>query len=185
MTGGEADPATHLTISAPPEGAVVQSRDDNRMVIRSIQIKGHVSTAAIVAGTGPNAKSAVLIALVLDKNTNGLQLNSEDVYVNPSATTDGCTIPLRNLKMSSRFHVLKEWQFEVGNEDVWDGVVMKTKGSFTHFECFLKVQIPVQFSGSAEGIGTVVDNSLHVLGFATHSAIAPTLDYHARIRFDK
>lgn len=85
-TGGEADPATVLTVSAPAQGDGEQNRDGKKIVAKYLEIKGTVRAAATINQTVGPQRTQVFVAVVLDTQTNAAQLNSEDVFKNQNAS---------------------------------------------------------------------------------------------------
>jgi len=186
-SGGEFDPSGTSMISTPAQGDTEQNRDGKRIVIKSVQVSGSVATPAATALTATVAPVECFIALVLDMQTNGAQLNSEDVYKNHSADASNATNPLRNLLFSSRFRVLKEWSVllepktAVNNASATTVSVAGTRGEF---DCFIPLDLNVNFnSGTSASIANVIDNSLHIVAFCSSTTLAPTIGYNARIRF--
>lgn len=186
-TGGMVNPTAPNLISTPAQGDGPSDRDGKRIVIKSVQIKGlvtvtHVEGAVDVLG----AATHVFVALVQDTQTNGAAMNSQDCFKNTTAAAAGAASPIRNLLYASRFRVLKEWSLDVtpktlaasaANAYYWNG-------TFAAFECYLPLDIPVNFTaGTGSDVTNVVDNSLHMVAYCTSTAASPLLHYNARIRF--
>lgn len=185
----EADPAATLCLSCPAQGDGEQSRDGKKCVITSVQIAGVVTRPSYEGEINPPGAYQVFLALVLDTQTNGAQLNSEDVYVNTAGSLTAAVVPDRNLQYSSRFRVLRTWTLDM------TPVTMTSEGANLFsapsmqkvFEGYVgNLNIPVNFTGTTAVVTNVVDNSLHLVfntnnpSGATH---APTLCYNSRIRF--
>ncbi len=185
-TGGEVDPTTLNTISAPAQGDNEDQRIGKRITIKSAQVVGRINVAAQVNQTAVDAASLVYVALVQDKQSNGAQLSSEDVFINPSGVSVTAAAPLRNLQFSKRFRVLKVWH---GTLEVpvisYDGTNMEQGGATLPFRLDWKGEMIVEYSTKAGGAGvaTVSDNSIHVVAFCSSVALAPSIAYNARIRF--
>lgn len=194
MTGGEDDPLTTLCLSAPAQGDAENERDGKKIVITSIQLKGHIQTAP-EDGQDIETASALqsyMVALVLDTQTNGAQLNSEDVFTNPGASASTNTNALVNLQYSSRFKILKIWHLKRDPAGVAIGgsnaqktynVYRYRDGQCHGFSFYKRCKIPVTFSNTTGVVGSVVDNSLHVMSFANGLTDTPSISYNARIRF--
>jgi len=188
-TGGEFDPSATSMISTPAQGDTEQNRDGKRIVIKSVQVSGSVTAPAqtALAGVATSPQTEIFVALVLDQQTNGAQLNSEDVYKNLSAAAGNATNPLRNLLFASRFRVLKEWclklvpQLAVNNAAAGS---VSIGASRAEFDCFIPLDLNVNFNaGTTASIANVIDNSLHIIAFASSVDMAPVIAYNARIRF--
>lgn len=181
-SGGEVDPGTVNCISAPAQGDGESNRDGRKIHIKSVHIKGNVFVNTVPTATDTPGK--VFVAIVQDTQTNGAQLNSEDVYTNPSASTNLATMPFRNLQYSSRFKVLAT---KVVTADITTAAYNGTSlvGFPTHktFEIYKNVDIPVTFSNTTAGVANVTDNSLHVIAYCQDTTSTPYIQYNARIRF--
>jgi len=122
-TGAEIQPTSVVTgcLSAPAQGDSPQNREGRKISIRSILLQGAISINAQAAQATADIAPTIFCALVLDTQTNGVTINSEDVYSNPSASATTNCCPLRNMSFSQRFKVLKTWtwhvpQLELGND---------------------------------------------------------------------
>lgn len=183
-TGGEITTAVNGFLSGMSQGDGVNERDGNRIILESVEITGNVTCAAQADQTALDAPTKVYIAVVWDKQTNGAYLNSEDVFANPSSSATLAGNPLRNGLYTKRFQVLKviEMIFE-SPDSSWDGTNIEQGGLMQSFKIYRKLQIPVQFVGTTNVIGSVNDNSLHVVGFCSNIALAPTLQFNSRVRY--
>lgn len=186
-TGGEFDPSATSMISTPAQGDSEQNRDGKRIVIKSVMLNGVINCAAQTAQTVIAEPTQVFVALVLDMQTNGAQLNSEDVFKNTSgATLLGGSVQ-RNLLFSTRFRVLKEWSMYFAPQAAVNNASATTvsfTGGSQCFDCFLPLDLNVNFnSGTTASVANVIDNSLHVVAFTNSTSMAPTISYNARIRF--
>lgn len=184
-TGGELDPATVNALSAPAQGDTDTNRDGRKIVVKSVQVTGLVNVPAQANQTAADTGNVVFIALVQDTQTNGAQLNSEDVFTNPAAAGSTAVTPLRNMLYSSRFKVLATTTLDMTNPALgYDGTNMEQNGLVRTFSFFKKLEMPVSFnSTTTAGVDAVVDNSLHLIAFTNSTALAPQLSYNARIRF--
>lgn len=182
--GGELDPPTVNCISAPAQGDGETQRDGKSIKILSVHLNGSVSVNGQTGAANIDPSSLIYIALVLDKQTNGAQLNSEDVLVNPGNNTLLSPNPLRNLQYSKRFQVLKVVTCMMGPYNVlWDGTNVMQGGQIKTWRMDKKLNLPVTFNNTTAGVASVVDNSLHVIAFTDNTLAPPLLSYNARIRF--
>lgn len=183
-SGGEADPSTVNCISAPAQGDGESNRDGKNIRIKSIYVAGKIEYATLTGATQVSSDVYGSIALVLDTQTNGAQLNSEDVFSNPAAALGGLTGPLRNLQYSRRFKVLRIKNFTV-KPMVAANNASATTVSAAYQDVMFKFSvpmcdIPVTFTGTTAGVSNVVDNSLHIILLGSQSY---SLIYNSRIRF--
>ncbi len=183
--GGEMDPATALGISSIAQGDGESNRDGRVAVLHSIFIKGFVKTAATESAVAPLNDEIVRVAIVQDKQTNGAQLNAEDVFSTISATNDINSV--KNLQNSARFIVLKDKTIRIPR-----GQVSQNEGAanlFASGQCNipfkmgvnLKKPIRVNHTGTTAVIASVADNSIHVIGTSTSTNCQ--LSYRSRVRF--
>jgi len=190
MTAGEFDPtalpAAVACLSAPAQGDGEQNRDGKRIIVKSCQVKGAVSIAASELEAQTASPCKVFVALVQDMQTNGAQLNSEDVFKNLAAVAGTIVTPTRNLLFSSRFRVLRSEVLDMTIPTLshFAADSFSFNGIQKEFEWFVPMDMPVNFgSGTTAVIANVVDNSLHLIAFATTTSKAPAIQYNARIRF--
>lgn len=188
MTGAEYDPTALpgavACLNAMAQGDGEQNRDGRKVVLKSCLVKGRVIRSATEDTADPPPPLTLFLALVLDTQTNGAQLNSEDVYKNLAATATGSVIPIRNLLFGDRFKILRTEEINMDCQtlavDATDSHA--TSGLAKCFEWFVPLDLPVNFnSGTTAVIANVIDNSLHVLAFA--STAGGLIEYNARVRF--
>lgn len=179
--GGEMDPVAQLCIGASVQGTGLSNRDGQRVVFKSVWIEGYVQRAVTSDAPDVRAPSIVTIALVQDTQTNGAQLNAENVY--SDAGTDA--LSRRLIENTQRFKVLKKWVFTMCDTIAFNDAA--TTGSVAaapkRFSCFKKMNMPVSFVSGA-GAGTVADirdNSLHIIACSTGTV--DSMVYNVRTRF--
>jgi len=183
-TGGEFDPSATSMISTPAQGDTEQNRDGKKIVIKSLIFKGRLATAQTINQTTVPQPTEYFVAIVLDTQTNGAQLNSEDVYKNLGANAATTCRPTRNLLFSNRFKVLKEWCGVLYPTVSYDGTNIEAGGDTVQFDAFIPLDLNVNFnSGTTASVANVIDNSLHVIAFANSTVMSPAISYNARIRF--
>lgn len=187
LVNGELDPTVGC-LSAPAAGDGQSARDSRRIIIDSLHMVCDLDFAANINNTTPLNPPAVFVALVLDTQCNGAALESEDVYVTPSTAEAILRAPFRNLEYTSRFKVLKTKY--VPPQAMMDaieagGASTAHRPRHTFFKMSLKnLNIPVLFNGDTEGVTSVTDNALHLIGWVTSTTDFPTtLSFQCRIRF--
>jgi len=190
MAGAELDPTgTGCTgcLSAPAQGDTASSRDGFKIAMKSIQVEGVVAIPVQVNQSGADYMGTYFVALVLDTQTNGAQLNSEDVFTNPGADTSLASSPLRNMSYVERFKVLKTKRLRISPLAVtFDGTNIEQEGAYLPFKFFVKLGgLPVKFTAGSTtaDVAGVVDNSLHIIAYATDVTLGPVISYNARLRF--
>ncbi len=183
-TGGEIDPTTVNCLFCPQLGTGLENRNGRHCTIKSIHFKGILTGANQINLTALNPACSIFISLVLDKQTNGAQLNSEDVYTNSGGSSALGTLPFRDLEMSTRFTVLKEWHFVIQSPPVsYDGTNMEQAGWARHIDYYKKMNLKMLFSANTGNVTDIRDNSLHLIGWCNNTSLVPLLHYNFRTRF--
>jgi len=186
-TGCEADPAGLNCLNGIAQGDGESQRDGKNYIIKGITFDGIVYRSVVTGAATAAASQATwtTVAIVLDTQTNGAQLNSEDVYTNPSASANGNADLLRNLQYSQRFKVLKKWicNDHQGPNFVWNGATYDIGGTAHNLSFYAdNLDIKVSTNGTGNTVSSIVDNSLHVVAF-TNGVNTVSLRYNCRIRF--
>lgn len=186
-TGGEVDPTTLLGFNSIALGDGESERDGRQCKVTSIQITGQILTAAIEAAGAPLDGTFVRLMLVLDTQTNGAQLNAEDVMVTGSGYDANS---YRNLKYVKRFQVLKEKSFTINrNNQMNEGAVdsFASPVNYTNFKMNYKFKkdggLLVNYSNTGAVIANVTDNSVHLIACYGGVGTAPYIHYSYRTRF--
>lgn len=183
-SGGEHDPTSALSITAVGPGDAHDERIGTRILVKSLHVNGVIRCAAQANLTALTEPPIIYIAMVLDKQTNGAQLSSEDVFDNLAGNAYTAASPMRKLETTSRFQVLRSLQFKLPQPAVaYDGTNMEQMGVSVPWRMDLKRDIPVQFSGQTAAISSVSDNSVHIIAFCSSTDWAPTIAYNARCRY--
>lgn len=185
-SGGEMDPSTTLMISTPAQGDTEQSRDGKRIIIKSVNVKGVIRNGAVELFASPHNAQNVFVALVLDTQTNGAEFNSEDVFKNLSGDATIGVMPTRNLLFANRFKVLKSEVFDLTPNTLSHVAAdaFAFNGIAKEFDWYFPMDLPVNFNaGTTSSIANVIDNSLHMVAFASSTQGAIGMGYNARIRF--
>ncbi len=184
--GYEHNPSATVCLNTVAQGDQETHRDGRKMSMKSITVSGNVEARALANQTVMTSTPIVRIYLVMDTQTNGALLNSEDVFVNPSGSTITGTSLFRNLQYISRFKVLKQVYMEFPPQMVsYDGTNIEIGGAHKHFGMHVKLaDIPVNFTGTTSSIANIVDNSLHVIACAVDGTqLEIRMSYNARLRF--
>lgn len=182
--GGEMEDGTALSVSAVAQGDGESQRDGRVYYINSVHIKGFVKRTTAEQSATPLPDVLCRIALVWDTQTNGAQLNAEDVFKTIASTED--VNSFRNLQFSKRFIVLKDKHIRVHlDNQTNEGAIDKfacpdTIIPFTINKKFSK-PIKVRCTGTTAAISSISDNSLHIIGTAQTASLQ--LTYESRVRF--
>lgn len=187
-TGGELQPTSIVTgcLTAPAQGDGPQNREGNKIVIDSILLQGTVSVPAQADQTNADVSCTVFLALVLDTQTNGSSLNSEDVFTNPAGSALLAPQPNRNMSYTSRFKVLAMKRFNLRIPPItYDGTNIEQAGFTTQWKLSWKGKIPVTFTtaSTTADVANVTNNSVQLVGFCSNTELVPVVLYNARVRF--
>lgn len=189
-SGGELQPTAGCTgcLTAPEQGDGPTQRDGKKIIIKSVLLQGTINVAAQSAQSAADLIPMVYLALVQDTQTNGVTINSEDVFTNISADADNAALPFRNMSNTSRFKVLKQWSRKLIMPSITNNT---TAGSIVQsgynvpFTISWKGLMPVNFSttGTTANVSTVTDNSIHLIGFVSGQNVQAAVDAGCRVRF--
>lgn len=184
-TGGELDPSTTILFNSVVQGDGESQRDGRQISMRSIGIKGFINVNVQVNQTLGDVAPIIFLALVLDTQTNGATIASENVYTNKSANAMLAANPFRNLQFSKRFQVLKTLTLKLEQPEMtYDGTNIEQGGYDHPFQMFVNLDgITVNYSGTTETVANITDNSLHLVGYASNVTSVPLIYYNARLRF--
>lgn len=183
-TGAELDPSATLCLTTIAQGDGEQNRDGRNCVVQSIYVNGVIRCAPQANQTATDTPAKIYVAMVLDTQTNGAQLNSEDVFTNPSASGTLAANPLRNLQYSQRFRVLSKFECVMPHPNIaFDGTNIEQQGSVKEFQLSWRGALKCQYTGTTSDIANQADNSVHIIAYCSDTGQVPTLFYNARTRF--
>lgn len=187
-SGGEYPPTSAVTgcLTAPAQGDGPSNREGNKIVVTDCLVQGVINVAAQANQTATDVSPVIMVALVMDTQTNGAQLNSEDVYSNIGGTAILATSPNRNMSYTQRFKVLKVWKKQLRIPSItYDGTNIEQTGFNSPFKLKWKGKMPVTFTtgSTTADIANVTNNSIQVVAYANDLSLAPTISYNSRVRF--
>ncbi len=186
-TGGEHDPSATVMMNTVTQGDGESQRDGRRITMRSIYVVGNVNCVTQTLQSSGDSATQVFIALVMDMQTNGATLASENVFVNPGGDIIMGTQPFRNLQFTRRFKVLATRKFilrsgAMANDTGATGGLVQA-GSHKAFKMFVKLNDVVNYTGTTETVANIADNSLHLVAWCSNTGLVPRLSYSSRLRF--
>ncbi len=184
-SGGEHDPSATILLNTVVQGDGQSNRDGRKIVMKQIMIRGVVQCAPIINQTIVPQAATCFIALVLDTQTNGATITSEQVFTNKGATALLATSLFNAMERTGRFKVLKRLVFPLVQQTVaWDGTNLEVGGYSRPFQMMVPLKnIPVLYSSTTETVANIVDNSLHIIAYVSNTDSVPKLSYNARLRF--
>lgn len=187
-TGGIQSPTGGSTgcLSAPADGNGEENRNGRKYTIKSCFVTGFISSSVLQDAADVLSPPTVFVAIVQDKQSNGATAASQNIFANSTGSSTINAYPHRNLQFSERFKVLN-------SKTITPGVVTATTdGANTSsvmlpgkpFKLSWKGNMPVNCNGgTTANITSIVDNSIHLVAYATTTNYTPTLNYRSRIRF--
>ncbi len=184
-SAGEHDPSATVKLNTVVRGTSESNRIGNKIQMKNISLNGVVTIPVAANLTTTDVRPVVFIALVLDHQTNGATLASEDVYVNQGANAVlGCSM-YRNLQTSKRYRVLRSMQI-VPEQPVltFDATNIEQSGLHTPWRMDVPLNTETQFNGGTTAdVANIEGNSLHIVAWASSTSLVPTFSYNARLRF--
>ena len=188
-TGGELDPtgSSVLCLNAVAQGDGPSERDGRSIRMISLQIQGTFSASQQINQSAMDPGTTFTLWVVHDRQTNGAQMNSEDCFTNPAASSLTAPMPFRNIEYNKRFRILARRTWHIPPmPGTYDGTNIEQAGDVIPFQFFVKLnKMPVNFkAGTTTGVvANIIDNSIHLIGFSTSNDLVVTVAYNARLRF--
>lgn len=187
--GAELDPSTANCLFSPVQGNDINNREGRHVYVTKLKLRGVISTTVLQDQADAIGGAAVRLILVQDQQTNGTQMNAEDLMASPQAANVSLTFcQFQNLQNFGRFKVLKDKIFYPKDP------FSQTDGANTASECMsdipfkwnirFKTPVSVRFNATNGGtIADIVDNSFHLIGTKSSAGYATVLDYNCRVCF--
>jgi hypothetical protein len=140
-SGTELDPdlvpvASINTLVCPKQGNDINQRIGRRIAVKGIRIRGVVRSESEQNQTATDYGNLIRIILCIDQQTNGSQMNGEDLMQDPVTNSSNVSInSFQNLQNLGRFRVLKDKTFTLNNPAVtYDGTNIEQNGLVRHFK---------------------------------------------------
>lgn len=174
------------------------ARDGRQATFLSTMLKGNINIVQTGVGSYDMMPTVVVtLYLVLDKQTNGVQMNSEQPFTSPAPASALPSQAMLDLSETHRFRVLKKKRFVIeanaattalAEDEVRSG---QKAVPFTMYQSYgkgMRVNYLSDVTGGA--IAGVTDNSVHLIGFVDQvtgtlgmAGFSATVQYSARTRF--
>lgn len=147
------------------QGAAQNQRIGRKMLMKSVQYRFHLGSAA---GVAPAQSLAVRILIVYDRQANGA------IALNTDVLSGGALFPSQqNLANTDRFLVISDVIHGL-DTDKQQPVVGKV---------FKKIQLDTQFGGAAGAIADINSGALIAFICTPGAAVAPVINCNFRVRF--
>lgn len=183
------DPTGTNCLFAPVPGTGVNQRIGRKCTILSLRIRGEIEFPNINDSAGMAALAALVFRfiVVVDKQTNGVQMQSQDLIT--SGGTSVAWDMFQNTAGFGRFRVLKDRRFLLQDANYGGDPAttsLDRNGRAVLFEYSFKFRrgLAVHFNaGTAGTVADITDNSLHVSCAANNVVPLPTLNYKSRVTY--
>lgn len=142
------------------EGSDNTQRIGRKITMRSLQLKGQVALSQVdlgVVGTYPENADTIRIAIVFDKQANGVAPAVGDVW-NVSGGAAFAPYSARNMDNVDRFDVLMQDQVTLNLSGPGAAIVDR----------YLKINLPVRYTGTAGAIANITTGSLYLFALDTN-----------------
>lgn len=185
MTGGEHNPSGTVNLSAVAQGDGPSDRDGKQIIMKSIHVQGVIQIPSQASTTSLDVMPTCYVAIVMDKQTNGGIVVSEQIFKQTQATSATAGSPFRNLLFSKRYWVVKSTQIEMGQPAAAGNGTNASIGGFqTPFNLHADLRNTVANFSAVEGtIANEVDSGLNLIAFCSTVGSAPVIIYGSRLRF--
>lgn len=180
--GGEIDPSATTCFTTIAQGDTGITRDGRQAVIEAIYLHGQVVFGITETSIAPLSDQTCRVVMVLDTQTNGAQLNAEDVFTTIGAGSD--VNSFRQLDFQKRFKVLHDKTFTLDLHCTSEGSNAFSSGNrIKNFRMAYRWPkgLVVNYTGTTDAISTVQDNSVHLICTSTNANVF--LGYQGRTRF--
>lgn len=181
MTGMEHDPTSQSCLNSMAQGTTSITRIGRSVTNKTLQVRGVIDMDYDDATD--EEKPCCFVALVRDKRSNGNQLNSEDVYVNPGGSSKTVCCATRNHQHRGRFDVLRYEQLNF-SEKIGD---ISGKRALLYFDFFVTLNEVTNFNAGTGTIDAVEDISYHIVAGTTDAqpgtAGTCLLSYNAKLTY--
>lgn len=166
--GAEEDPTTLNTLFAPQEGNGIENRQFNKVLVKSLRIRGIITQPATSAAAAVTSPAYTRMVLYVDTQTNGTQAQAEQVLTDQSTTSLSAT-SYQNTANIGRFRVLKDKLFVFRRDAAANNAAattVSTSGVRFPFKFNIKFRKPfyVRFNNTNGGtVADIIDNSFHLI----------------------
>lgn len=187
-SGGELDPSATVVFNSVDQGDGEQQRDGRRITMKSLYINGTITVGAQSGQSAADEPAHIYLAVVLDTQTNGATIVSEEVFENQSGVAGLASSPMRNLQYVDRFKVLGSKKLtlqspNMANDTGATGGVIQA-GIMRPFKFYVNLKdVVVTYKGTTASVANITDNSIHLIGYTSNTTLAPKMNYNARLRF--
>lgn len=160
----EEDP-TQNCLFCPIQGNDITQREGRSVFVHKITVRGSVYSEFEAAGTAPPINSIFRLILVLDKQTNGTQMDPSDLITSGNGAPQ--LFAFQNTASFGRFQILKDIYIQPPQPNLGSGLAtFAHTGNRSHFNLKYTFREPLRVNfnnGNTGSVADIVDNSFHMI----------------------
>lgn len=168
------------------QGTAYSQRNGRHVALSSLYIQGQIRWPLQAAQAASDEQTLITLWLILDSQTNGAAMNSEDMLNNPTAEVTAAPCALQNPYYTHRFRLLKKIMIRRPpvssfNDAAGTGAV---NAQVVPFKMYVPLKgMRVSYTGTTGALSEIEDNCVHLLAVASSTDGSPVISYNARVRF--
>lgn len=188
-TGTELDPGTANCLFSPVTGNDINNREGRKVNVYKIKIRGLITRITDTTQTTVSADPATRVILVMDTQTNGTQMQGEDLMTTSEASVSITFTGFQNLANLGRFRVLKDKTYyptpNVAVNNASATTVSQAGGNIPFkMNVVFKEPVVVRFNATDGGtVADIIDNSFHLIAQRSGNDGSVLLGYTCRVCF--
>lgn len=183
--------AVYGCLPVPQQGTNYSDRDGRKIFIKNIKIRGTVWFKGINNMTAAQDQAYVRLVVVKDTRTNGVALSAEDVLGpglgsdgNAALTADAAVNAMTNPDGWGRYKIMKDKFIRAPPQSCFqDGTNGEMQGFYMPFKMTIRCNCYVNFDATTGAVGSIIDNSFHLLAGASAGFNDINVSYLARTAF--
>lgn len=189
IAGVVQDSTTALCCNSPAVGDGPTQREGRQIAMDRIDVKGFIRMDGDAVFNNVTTTPHIEVYLVLDTQTNGAQMASEECFVNAIASTPNGGLPFRNLENEKRFRILASRKIEMPAQPIaFNTTTAKSYRNgydqgFTLSKNLKGMKVNFKATGAAGTVATITDNSIHVVAVLSDNSAIVKIAWNARLRF--
>ncbi len=170
---------TLTNLSTIAQGDGESDRIGRKAIITDIMLKGHI---ILLQGTSAAASNRVRLVIVQDKQTNGANFTTSDLF-NIAGTAD--INAYRDLSHIGRFQVLYDKIWTINPQFAGDGTTDVSADAMRDVHINLKCCIPIEYDNSVStgAVSSQQVNSVWLVSYEEVATPATIFQHVARIRY--
>lgn len=169
-----------LALNVPAQGTTKTTRVGNRIIVKSVFVRGKLSFLGFLGAGGLNTRSnRARIIIIIDHQCNGLLPVAADILETPTLLDS-----FRDTDNSTRFTVLLDKVYTSHPQ-----VVQDSAGNYASFDRIInfafykRLNMLCRFDGTTADIANLTDNSITIFAMINKTLAACTFTFTTRMRF--